>query len=151
MAANEVDKFFKDIQKSINSRENMLKLGGFTIKLIVERTRGQGKGVLNPGGPARKLKRVTPEYTERRRRMKGKHPEAARGSNSNLTLFGHLLNTMIVRRATPSALVLGFRSRREDLKAEGQERQGRRFMVLSGPEMKDAKKFLSDLVAFQNR
>ena len=46
MAANEVDKFFKDIQKSINSRENMLKLGGFTIKLIVERTRGDRKSVV---------------------------------------------------------------------------------------------------------
>lgn len=151
MTTSEVDKFFKDIQKSIHSRETMLRLGGFTIRLIIARTRGRGQGVLNPGGTARKLKRVTAAYAAHRQRLKGKHPQAAISNNSNLTLYGHLLNSLIVKRSTKSELMLGFRGRLQELKAEGQEKQGRRFLVLSGAEMKDAKKFLSDLVASQNR
>lgn len=144
---SEIEKFFKKIMDTIESREQMLKLGGFTIKLIQDRTRGEGKGVSQPGGPARKLKRVSPEYAEKRRKMKGKHPEASIGDNSNLTLFGPLLSTMIVRRATKKDLVLGFRSPKQDDVAEGQEKQGRRFMVLSGVEMRKATEFLANLVA----
>jgi hypothetical protein len=150
-ATSEIEKFFKDIQKSIGSPANMLKLGGFTIKLILIRTRGQGKGVMTPGGQARKLKLVTTKYAEKRRQMKGKHPEAAAGRSSNLTLFGHMLNNMIVKKATTADLVIGFRSHKEEQKAEGQDNQGRRFMILSGAEMQQAKTFLADLVARQNR
>jgi hypothetical protein len=147
----EIEKYFKDVQKSIGSADNMRKLGAFAIRMIVQRTRGEGKGVSRPGGRASKLKRVTDEYADRRRRMEGKHPEAAAGTNSNLTLFGPLLGTMMVKRATKSSLFLGFRNRKEAQKAEGQERQGRRFMVLSGVEMKSASSFLAALVAKQNR
>lgn len=146
-ATTETRKFFGTILELINSPEAMRALGGFTIRTIVLRTRGEGKGVLTVGGQARKLKNVTPEYAERKRRMKGKHPQAEVGRNSNLTLFGPLLSTLVVKRATKTDVRIGHVSRREGEKAEGQERQGRRFLILSGAEMKEARTFIADFVA----
>jgi len=147
----EVRSMFRQLMDMINSAETMRALGGFSIKTIQKRTRGEGKGVSRAGGISRKLKRVTPDYAEQRRRKKGKHPAAATGTTSNLTLFGPLINTLVIKRATKTDLRIGFLNLKEEKKAEGQERQGRTFMVLSGKEIKDAKKFLSDLVANQVR
>lgn len=143
----EVRKFFRDLMDIITDRESMRALGGWSIKRIVERTRGRGKGVSSPGGQERKLKRVTREYAAWRREQKSKHPQAAGGTNSNLTLFGPLLWSLTIKRATKSDLRIGYGDFRLDLQAQGQERQGRRFLVLSGKEIKDARLFLAQLAA----
>jgi len=146
-ATTETRKFFASILELINSTETMRALGGFSLRTILLRTRGEGKGVSTVGGVARKLKRVTPEYAAWRQKQKGKHPEASLGTNSNLTLFGPLLSTMVIKRATKTDLRIGHVSMKESRKAEGQEKQGRRFLVLSGAEMKSARTFIADFVA----
>lgn len=143
----EVLKLFDDITKRLSSPQLMRKLGAHIIVTIRERTRGKGQAVLTPGGRASQLKRVTPEYAARRRKMKGRHPQAATGTRSNLTLTGTLLDSMLLKRVSSTELFIGFRNRREDLKAEGQERQGRRFLVLSATEILSMRKYAAKIVA----
>jgi|SRR6478736_1521025 len=128
---------FSEIIKSISSPAQMRRLGGYVIKQIRQRTRGEGKGVGRPGGNAVKLRRVTDKYAKWRARQ-ARHPEAASGKSSNLTFSGKMLDSLIIKNATANKLFIGFRSAKEQTKADGQEEQGRRFMFLSGKEIKDA-------------
>lgn len=132
---------FSDIIKSIQSPAAMRKLGGYVIKTIRQRTRGEGKGVGRPGGNATKLRRVTDKYAKWRTKQP-RHPEAATGTSSNLTFKGTMLDSMIIKTATANKLFIGFRSAKEQEKADGQEEQGRRFMFLSGKEIKDAANYV---------
>lgn len=132
---------FSDIIKAISSPQAMRKLGGYVIKTIRERTRGQGKGVGRPGGNASKLERVSDKYAKWRARQP-RHPEAASGTSSNLTFKGTMLNSMIIKTATKNSLFIGFRGQKQEDKAEGQHEQGRRFMFLSGKEIKDAANYV---------
>jgi hypothetical protein len=126
----------------------MRKLGAFVIVTIRERTRGKGQGVRTPNGRASQLRRVTPEYAAQRAKMRGRHPQAATGTRSNLTATGALLDSMILKRVSGSDFFIGFRNRREELKAEGQEkRQGRRFLVLSSTEIVTMRKYAAKIVA----
>jgi hypothetical protein len=143
----EVLKLFDDISKRLSSPQLMRKLGAFVILTIRDRTRGKGQAVLQPNGRASQLKRVTPEYAAQRAKMKNRHPQAATGTRSNLTATGVLLDSMVLKRVSSSELFIGFRNRREGLKAEGQERQGRRFLVLSGSEIIACRKFVTKIVA----
>lgn len=144
-----VRKFFNDIQKRLNSPQLMRKLGAFVLVTIRERTRGKGQGVRTPGGRASQLKRVTPEYAARRARMRNRHPQSARGTRSNLTATGALLDSMLLKRVSSTELFIGFRNRLSDRKAEGQEKQGRRFLVLSSTEIIKARKYAAKIVADQ--
>lgn len=131
-----VDAFSKIIAQ-INSPEAMRNLGGYLIQTIRKRTRGEAKGVSVPGGNAARLRRVTDKYAKWRAKQQ-RHPEAATGRASNLTFTGKMLDAMILKRATTSQLFIGFRSQNEADKAVWQKKQGRRFLVLSGEEIKDA-------------
>lgn len=146
-ATNEVRKLFDDISKRLGSQQLMRKLGAYLIITIRDRTRGKGQAVLSPGGRASQLKRVSPEYAAQRAKMKNLHPQAATGTKSNLTATGALLDSMLLKRVTAGELFIGFRNRKEGLKAEGQERQGRRFLVLSGSEIIAARKYAAKIVA----
>lgn len=146
-ATNEVRKLFDDISKRLGSQALMRKLGAYLIITIRDRTRGKGQAVLSPGGRASQLKRVSPEYAAQRAKMKNLHPKAATGTKSNLTATGALLDSMLLKRVTAGELFIGFRNRKEELKAEGQERQGRRFLVLSGSEIIAARKYAAKIVA----
>lgn len=143
----EVLKLFHDIAKRLSSPQLMRKLGAFAIVTIRERTRGKGQGVQRPNGRASQLRRVSPEYADQRARMKGRHPQAATGTRSNLTATGKLLDSMILKRVSSNELFIGFRARREELKAEGQEKQGRRFLVLSSTEILTMRKYAAKIVA----
>lgn len=143
----EVRKLFADITKRLSSPELMRKLGAYVILTIRDRTRGKGQAVLTPGGRASQLKRVTPEYAARRAKMKNRHPQAATGTRSNLTATGALLDSMLLKRVSATELFIGFRTKLSDQKAEGQERQGRRFLVLSGSEIIAARKYAAKIVS----
>jgi hypothetical protein len=119
----------------------MQRLGIFIIQTIRKRTRGEGKGVSQPGGTASKLRRVTDKYAKWRLKQP-RHPEAATGRASNLTQTGKMLDSMIIKRATRTSLFLGFKTQKEQDKANWVEEAGRRFMVLSGKEIKDAASFV---------
>lgn len=128
---------FSRVIEQVNSAEAMRNLGGFVIRTIRNRTRGDGKGVPSPGGNAVRLRRVTDKYAKWRQKQP-RHPDAATGRSSNLTFKGKMLDAMIVKKATKSQLFIGFRTQKEADKSVWQEEQGRRFLVLSGKEIKDA-------------
>jgi|SRR6478752_9006003 len=136
-----VEAIFADIIKSIDSPAAMRRLGGYVIKQIRQRTRGEGKGVGRPGGNAVKLRRVTDKYAKWRARQV-RHPEAASGKSSNLTFRGTMLDSLIIKTATANKLFIGLRTIKEQEKAEGQAEQGRRFMFLSGKEIRDAANYV---------
>ena len=146
-ATKDVRKIFNDIAKRLSSPQLMRKLGAFVIVTIRDRTRGKGQGVRTVGGRVSQLRRVTPLYAARRAQMKGRHPQAATGTRSNLTASGALLDSMLLKRVSSTELFIGFRTRLSDKKAEGQEKQGRRFLVLSGTEIISARKFVAKIVA----
>lgn len=143
----QVRKLFADIAKRLSSPQLMRKIGAFAIVTMRDRTREKGQGVQSPNGRASQLRRVTPEYALQRAKMPGLHPKAAKGNRSNLTATGALLDSMILKRVTGNELFIGFRNRREDQKAEGQERQGRRFLVLSSTEIVTMRKYAAKIVA----
>ncbi len=132
---------FAKIIAQVSSPEAMRLLGGYVIKVIRNRTRGEAKGVRTPGGNATALKKVSSKYAKWRLKQP-RHPEAATGRTSNLTLTGKMLDAMIIKTATKSSLLIGFRSAREAQKAVWQEEQGRRFLVLSGKETRDAANYV---------
>jgi hypothetical protein len=140
-AASDVAKAFSRILAKVDSPDAMRKLGGFIIRTIRERTRGRAQGVSAPGGNATRLKRVGDKYAKWRAKQP-RHPDAATGRTSNLTFKGKMLDAMIVKKATATKLFIGFRTQKEADKAVWQEQQGRRFLVLSGKEIKDAAAFV---------
>jgi len=131
---------FQKIVKQVDSPEIMRRLGNYLIGVIRERTRG-GRGVKRPGGNPSKLKSVTLPYAKWREKQ-DRHEEAATGRSSNLTFSGKMLDSMIVKRATVSSIFIGFKTQKEENKAGYQEAQGRRFLVLSGKEIRGATDFL---------
>lgn len=136
---------FSKILAQINSAETMRKLGGFVISTIRERTRGRNQGVSTPGGNAAKLRKVSDKYAKWRIKQK-RHPEAATGRASNLTFSGKMLDSMIIKKATVNQLLIGFRTQKEQDKSVYQEEQGRRFLVLSGKEIKDSAGYVKNLL-----
>jgi len=140
-ASDDVKSAYSKILEQINSAAAMRRLGTFIIQTIRKRTRGEGKGVAQPGGAASKLRRVTSKYAKWRLKQP-RHPEAATGRASNLTQTGKMLDAMIIKRATARELFVGFKTQKETDKANWSEEGGRRFMVLSGKEIKDAANFV---------
>jgi len=116
--------------KNISSGKEMRLLGKRTITLIRNRTRNEYKGVAKAGGNKRTIKRVTDNYAKLRKKIKGKHPKAASGNKSNLTLTGAMLNKMTVISATKKNLLIGWRDRKNNDKASGQAEQGRPFLFI---------------------
>ena len=134
-------KRFEQLQKNLNSANDRKALGKFVIDTIVERTRGKGKGVNSPGGAQVKLRKVTKKWADRRKKF-SRHPKAATGTNSNLTFQGTLLDQLALLKATKSEIIIGYRSSKQEKKAEGQAAQGRKFLFLSRGEIADAAKFV---------
>lgn len=140
-ASDQVQSAFSKILEQINSPAAMQRLGIFIIQKIRKRTRGEGRGVPTPGGTASKLRRVTDKYAKWRLKQP-RHPEAATGRASNLTQSGKMLDALMIKRASKTSLFIGFKTQKEQDKAQFVEEGGRRFMVLSGKEIKDAAAFV---------
>jgi len=144
-ATKEVADYFARVFGQLDDEKIVRKVGNFLIKMIKVRTRSEGKGVARPGGPTRKLKRVGDKYAKWRANRPA-HPEAATGINSNLTLKGTLLDSMVLRKATRKQILIGFKNTKEEKVAEGQAAQGRTFLVLSAGEITEARKYLISIL-----
>lgn len=140
-ASTEVQTAFGKILMNINSNAAMQRLGVYLISVIKRRTRGQGKGVAQPGGNSAKLKKVSDKYAKWRLKQP-RHPEAATGKSSNLTQTGKMLDALSIKRATRTELFIGFKNQRESDKADWVAEAGRPFLFLSGKEIKDAASFV---------
>lgn len=139
----QLQKKLKDLNNALTSKKSQFLMGKYLVGLIVERTRGEGKGVKRTGGNKSKLKSVSPEWAIRRAAEPGKHPQAATGVKSNLTFRGHMLNNLnVISAGTGKGVIIGFPDSKQAEKAEGNEARGRPFMYLSRGEITKASEFL---------
>ena len=122
----------KAIAKSLNSN-TMRGLGEFTVDTIVARTRYKGQGVKN--GRAGMLNPVSEKYAAWRKK-RARHPDAAGGRKSNLTLSGDMLDALTTTKATSKAYEVGFKDPDEEAKAKGNAQRGRPFLSLTAKEIK---------------
>lgn len=139
-AKKDLNKFKKDAEKTlfkITNATQMKKLGQITIGIIKKRTRNTGRGVHKPEGNRVKLKKVTPKYAEWRKKQKDKHPRAARGLKSNLTLTGAMLDKMAITKANKKKLVIGHKDKLNQRKSAAQHEQGRAFLFLGKVEVRE--------------
>lgn len=148
---NRADKWLKkldDVFDKITDSDQMRDFGNKSIEIIVNRTRYEGKGVPAQFGNRKTLKKVTEKYSKRRAKMKGKHPDAASGRASNLTLTGEMLDKLMVIKATKREVIIGWKQKKQGEKASGQADQGREFLFLGSAEykelLKDFEKSLKD-------
>ena len=140
MAAKaDINKFDKKMKKSlfkITSRKQMEQLGNLTIGLIHDRTRNSGKGVGKPNGNRTTLKKVSKKYAKWRETFKDKHPKAASGLKSNLTLTGDMLDDMQLIDLSKSKFEIGYGDSDNQDKSDYQHAKGRRFLFLGRAELK---------------
>lgn len=136
-----LDRRFQKLIKNMKDTNSLRRLGFLTIETIRDRTRNDGKGVARPGGNRVRLKPVSAAWAERRKKF-NRHPKAASGSKSNLTFKGTMLDSMVIRKASGSKLIIGFKNSKESDKAEGNEAMGRPFMYLGRAEIRDAATFI---------
>jgi hypothetical protein len=156
-------KFTRETKKMLNratSPRHMRILANESVKIIVERTQGEGKGVESNGGLKKRLRNVSPDYAEYReslktkakRRKKGqkkrKTPrprlssKAATGRNCNLTLTGRMLRTLRTIKVSRKEAVIGWSIEREKEKAQWAVDGERSFLNLSTREVEKVSKIL---------
>ena len=141
----QIQNFNKELDKlleKVTDRKSMIQYAKLAIGAIHDRTRSKGQGLKANGGTPRKFKKVTEKYAKRRKKMKNKHPEAATGRDSNLTLTGRMLDTMKVIRSRNKEAEIGWSIKKERDKAAGNEERGRPFLALSTKEIKLISKLL---------
>jgi len=131
-------KAIKDLErllKKITSARSLRSIGQMSIKIVKDRTREKGQGVDKPGGRLKTLKAVTPEYAKQREKTR-RHPKAAKGRRSNLTRTGALINKLKIVKIDKNKhlLFIGWKDLENQMKAVGQEAQGRPFLYLSASE-----------------
>lgn len=113
----------------------MKKLGQFAVDIVVKRTR-LGYGTPVQFGQKGKLKVLSPNYIEARKRFNGLSPTTAPGK-SNLTRTGQLLDSVQVITAKNGSVRFGPTGMRSDSKltnlqvAAYQQAQGRTFNRVS--------------------
>jgi len=148
-ARNDIKKVDKNLKKTlfkITNAKQMKKLGMLTIGLIHDRTRNQGKGVTKPEGNRRKLKKVTQKYSEWRSKQPDLHPKAAKGTDSNLTFTGDMLDNMIVEKATKNGFKIGHSTEEDADKTVHQHAAGRKYLFLGKVEVKQLRDKYDEIV-----
>jgi hypothetical protein len=138
-------------------------LANESVKIIVERTQGEGKGVESNGGLKKRLRDVSPDYAEwrdeqrsgeksaKRKLSKAKRkprkrtqysPKGAKGRNCNLTLTGRMLRTLRTIKVSRKEAVIGWSIEREKEKAQWAVDGERSFLNLSTREVEKVSKIL---------
>ena len=119
----QLERFTKAVAKAMAkavAANAMREYGETAVDLVVARTRGKGQGVPENGGRAEKLTSVTKEYAARRKKMQ-RHPDAAGGRKSNLTLTGEMLDSLTVTKARSKSVEIGWTDSEQRDKAKGNE------------------------------
>lgn len=133
----QMDAFTRALNKAMAKtvdRKSMIEYGKLVVDLVVARTRYKGQGVAENGGRARKLKSVSAKYAKRRQNME-RHPDAANGRKSNLTLTGEMLDSLTVIKSRNKSVEVGWNDKDEAAKARGNEDRGRPFLNLTTSEV----------------
>lgn len=134
---------FKDLQnkidaviKNVGSLPRMVKVANETKKMVQERTR-QGFGVKKTDTNKVRLKKLSPSYKKRRKKLqkKGLLSDKTTPNKSNLTQKGEMIDTLKtqVSRNKAEVKVNGDKNQK---KAKQQAKAGRKFMDLSKTELK---------------
>lgn len=138
-----LQKKLDDINKALKDEKSQFLMGDFIVRMIVQRTRDDYRGVKGTGKNTTKLKDVSDAWASRRKKIKGKSKKAATGKKSNLTLTGDMLNDLsVLSTGTTKGVIIGYPDPLQDDKAEGNEKRGRPFMYLSKGEITKASDFL---------
>jgi len=164
MAKSRTKKDINDFKKEMTtlidkfgSKKRMTLLGKEAVSLIVIRTRvGRGFSTATKGGgdKATKLKPLSPNYIDYRKKNKAKLTgRAGTVKKSNLTFTGQLLNSIDVIKASKGKCFIGAKKERrkgETVKNSEiigyQEKQGRVFLQLSTLDIKKLIRFMKNLV-----
>jgi len=142
--AKQVAKQLAKALDKVVTKKNMKLIGNKTIEIIVDRTRGEGKGVKNQFGYRKTLKKVSPKYAIWRQ-SQARHPDAANGMDSNLTFSGEMLDRLKLTKLTKDFFNIGWSDKKNQDKARNQSAQGREFIRLAKSEVTTIIKFISDL------
>jgi hypothetical protein len=107
--------------------------------LIKTRTR-RGYGVASDGGPAQRLKKLSPEYVDHRKRTRSALSSETSPGKSNLTYSGQMLDSLYARRRRIGNWSINLKSQRDDGKTNPQVARyaaigGRPFLFLSKSEL----------------
>ena len=167
-AKQQMAKFNREAKKMLNQATNakrMRMIANEAVKIIVERTQDDGKGVAFNGGSRLKLRDVSPDYAEwrdeqrsgeksaKRKLSKAKRkprkrvqysPKGAKGLNCNLTLTGRMLRTLRTIKASKKEAKIGWSIERERDKAQWAIDGGREFINLSNIEIDKLSKILKE-------
>ena len=144
-----LERKLRKLDLSLTDRKSRFLTGKFIVEMIKKRVRDEGKGVSRTGANTSKLKRVSDSWAINRQAF-SRHPKAATGFNSNLTFKGTMLDSMTVLRATKDQLFIGFKSRKESDKAQGNADRGRPFMFLSRGEITKTSDFIKKQILKNN-
>jgi len=138
-----------NIVKAFEDPKTIKSLGASTAKRIVARSR-KGLVVDNTIGTERKNDPLRPITKERRRRLKSKGQLDSRTSpnKSNLTATGKMLNDVQVTRVGKRSSTIGFKKKKERVKAKHVQDAGREFFNLSN---KDVDALVEKVVARINK
>lgn len=114
----------------------------FIEELIVNRTRGEGKGVKKQGGNKYTLAALAESTKRRRKSLKSLHSQTSYDT-SNLTMTGDLLDSIT---ATFSNGVITVKVGNDQVKKAGEVEKVRPFMFLSKSELKIISNKLVELI-----
>ena len=108
-ARNQLKAFTARVRKAIQrtlGEDELRMIGEEAIRLIVQRTL-QGFGVAEDGGSRERLKPLSPEYVEFRRRYSSELSGETSPTKSNLTLSGQMLESMQVLQVGNGRVTVG--------------------------------------------
>jgi len=147
-------KRIQDATKQAVAREQMRRLGQFTVDIVVKRTR-LGYGVSAGFGEKSALKKLSEKYIQKRKRFKGLS-NTTTPSRSNLTFTGQMLRSVQVIEAVDGRVRFGPTGNRDGggptnaEVASYQEAQGRPFNRVSELEyqqvLREFKREFGDLL-----
>lgn len=133
------------VLQQVQTEENLGALGKVIAEQIKKRTR-LGYGVEEQGDPQQKLKALSDDYKDWRKKNKGKLSSATTVSKSNLTQTGEMLDS-IQSRVEGKSIILYFSTAFARAKARWVTDGGRPFFTLSGAEIQSVRKRVLDLIA----
>lgn len=129
-----VMKALENIQKEVE--KDFIDVGEEAVELIKKRTR-LGYGVEDQGKSKTKLKRLSPEYIDQRKRKKPTGPSTP--AKSNLTDSGDMLDALEAKEKQGNKVEIGFKNSKEEKKAKYVS-EDRPFNNLSKAEVKQLQK-----------
>lgn len=138
------EKQLNRILKRLESKKYLDAIGKAAVESVVERTQDRGRGVREPEGQERKLKRLAQLTRERRKRSKNLSSKTLFW-RSNLTHTGQMLESIYYRVIGRSKIQIRLRGKKSQNKAQAVSK-ARPFMNLSKKQVRNLLTLYNNLV-----